>query len=294
MTLRITERTSALPSPAGLQSNAARLSALQRQLSSGRNITKPSDDPVGTVTALALRGELKRATQYHAGAQSGLGWLSQVDTTLSSLQTQARHVRMLVLRGADTGASDADARSAIADNVDRLRASMLALANTTYEGRPIFGGTTAGSLAFDGTGAYVGDQGAISRTVGPDNDVQINQTGTQIFGANGSNLFDLLSTISADLRTDPSALSGDLGGLDTAVASLRTQQGHAGAIDQRIQNAQTIASDDTLRLSTQLSGIQDVDVADLAIEVSSANLAYQESLQTTADIRQTYLLDYLR
>jgi flagellar hook-associated protein 3 FlgL len=63
---------------------------------------------------------------------------------------------------------------------------------------------------------------------------------------------------------------------------------------QRIETTQSIASKTSLQLTTDLSGLQDVDVADMAIQVSSANLTYQAALQTTANIRQTSLLDYLR
>jgi flagellin-like hook-associated protein FlgL len=48
-----------------------------------------------------------------------------------------------------------------------------------------------------------------------------------------------------------------------------------------------------LNLTTSLSGIQDADVANLAIQISSTNMAYQAALQTTASIRQTSLLNYL-
>lgn len=292
--LRVTEANAASGSLAGLQAAASRLSALQTQLSSGRKITKPSDDPVGTVAALALRGQLQRSNQYQANASSGIGWLSQVDSTLSSVQTQAQQVRTLILQGSNTGANDASSRNALADSVDQLRQSMLALANTTYEGRPIFGGTTAGSAAFDSSGAYVGDTGSIVRTVGANDDVQINQTGTAVFGPNGGNLFDLLTTVSSDLRTNPSGLSGDLASLDAAMSNLSAQQGQAGSVYQRVQLVQTNASKTSLQLTTELSGLQDVDVADMAIQVSSANLTYQASLQTTANIRQTSLLDYLK
>jgi flagellar hook-associated protein 3 FlgL len=292
-TPRITERSAALGSLAGLQSSASRLAALQSQLSSGRQITKPSDDPVGTERALALRGDLKRANQYAANASSGLGWLSQVDGTMTGIMNQMQNVRTLVLQGLNTGTNDATSTAAIADNVDQLRSSMLSLANTTFEGRPIFGGTTTGSVAFDSSGAYIGDANAVTRQVGANDDVQINQTGSTVFGANGSNLFDLLSTVSSDLRSNPSGLQGDLSQIDTAMSTLSAQQGTAGATYQRINTVQNNIQTTSLQVTTELSSLQDADVATMAIQISSANLAYQAALQTTASIRQTSLLDYL-
>jgi flagellar hook-associated protein 3 FlgL len=293
-TPRITDRSAALGSLASLQASASRLSALQSKLSSGRQITKPSDDPVGTERALALRGELKRTSQYSANAASGIGWLSQVDSTMTSVMNQMQNVRTLMLQGMSTGTADTTSNNAIADNIDQLRSSMLSLANTTYEGQPLFGGTTSGSAAFDTSGAYIGDTGSVTRQVGANDNVAINQTGTAVFGANGSNLFDLLSTVANDLRTNPAGMQADLGNVDTAMGTLSAQQGVAGATYQRISTVQNNIQNASLQITTSLSSIQDADVADMAIQISSANVAYQAALQTTASIRQTSLLDYLK
>jgi flagellar hook-associated protein 3 FlgL len=293
-TQRVADRAASLGSLAGLQSSAARLSALQSQLSSGRAITKPSDSPTGTVSALELRSQLKQVTQYQANAQDGIGWLTEIDSTLSSVTKATQTVRDLVLQGQNTATNDASSDDALAQQVDAIRSTLLGLANTSYEGRPVFGGTTAGTTAFDATGTYQGDTGTVTRTIGPNDSVQVGASGTAVFGANGSNLFDVLTSISNNLRTNPSGLSGDLTNLDAAMTTLSSQQALAGASYNRIQSVQTVASATSLQVTTQLSNIQDVDMADMAIQVSSANVSYQAALQVTANIRQTSLLDFLK
>ena len=126
---------------------------LQAQMSSGRQITKPSDNPTGTVTALQLRSQLTQANQYQANANDALGWLTTVDSTYSSITSQLQQVRSLVLQGMNTGTGNATSNEALAQQVDQARASLLSLANSSYLGRPVFGGTTAGSVAFDATGS---------------------------------------------------------------------------------------------------------------------------------------------
>jgi flagellar hook-associated protein 3 FlgL len=293
-TQRIADRSNALGSLAGLQASASRLASLQSKLSSGRQITKPSDNPTGTTTALELRGQLQRTNQYVASGSDGIAWLSQIDSTLSSVVKATQNVRDLVLQGANTATNDPNSENALAQQVDAIRSTLLGLSNTTYQGRPVFGGTTAGTTAYDSTGAYQGNSGAVTRTIGDGDSVTVGATGPAVFGADGSNLFDLLSTISNDLRTNTAGLSGDLSSLDTALHRVSSQQAVAGATYNRIETVQSIASDTTLQLKTQLSDIQDVDVAELAVQVSSANVAYQASLQTTASIKQTSLLDFLR
>ena len=292
--MRVTEGSTSRGALLGLQSSASRLSALQQQLSSGRQITKPSDNPTGTVSALQLRSQLKQLTQYQSSATDALGWLTTVDSAYSSISSQLQQVRTLVLQGMNTGTGSAASNEALAQQVDQARASLLSLANASYLGRPVFGGTTAGTVAFDSTGAYVGDTGTVSRTVGPNTTVDLNTPGTTAFGPNGNNLFDLLSTISNDLRTNPSALGGDLTALDARQVAITNDQSLAGAKYQRIQGVQTTSNANTIQLKSQLSDLQDIDLADMAVQVSSANAAYQAALATTAKISQISLLDFLR
>jgi flagellar hook-associated protein 3 FlgL len=292
--LRVTEGSTSRGALVGLQTSAGRLSELQQQLSSGRQITKPSDNPTGTVSALQLRSQLKQLTQYQASGTDALGWLTTVDSAYASITSQLQQVRTLVLQGMNTGTGSASSNEAIAQQVDQARASLLSLANASYLGRPVFGGTTASAVAFDSTGAYVGDTGTVSRTVGPNTTVDLNTPGTTGFGPNGSNLFDLLSSISNDLRTNPSGLGADLTALDARQVAITGDQALAGAKYQRIQGVQMTSSTNTTQLKSQLSDLQDIDLADMAVQVSSANAAYQAALATTAKISQISLLDFLR
>jgi flagellar hook-associated protein 3 FlgL len=292
--IRVTEGSTSRVNIAGLQANAAKLQALQEQVSSGRQITKPSDDPQGTVTALTLRSQLQQATQFQANGTDAIGWLTTVDSTYNGITSQLQQVRSLVLEGMNTGTGSAASNEALAQQVDQARSALLASANATYQGRPIFGGTTSGDVAFDSTGSYVGDDGAVTRTIGPNTSLDINTPGTTSFGANGSNLFDVLSNISNDLRTNPSALGTDLTALDTRSAAITSDQALAGAKYARIQTVQTAANTNVLQLKSQLSDVQDIDLAEMAVEVTSANTAYPAALATTAKVSQTSLLDFLR
>jgi flagellar hook-associated protein 3 FlgL len=291
--LRVTEGSASYDSLVGLQSSASRLAALQAKMSSGQQITKPSDDPSGTVRALQLRADLKRNTQYTANASDAIGWLSTSDTTYTQIGKLAQNARTLVVQGLNTGASGTTPAAAIADQIDAIRTSMINLANTTYNGRPVFGGTTPGAIAYDAAGNYVGDSGTVSRTVGPQSTVQINQSGAQVFGSSGNDVFTLLANISNTLRTNPTALGSDLTSLDAAIANVSAAQATEGATFERVQTAQAAQTSTALTVITQLSGIQDIDLANMAVQVSTANTNYQAALQTTASIRQQSLLDFL-
>ena len=58
---------------------------LQEQLSSGRQVTRPSDSPVATVSAMQYRSQLRQTDQYARNAQDGLGFLGATDQTLTGM-----------------------------------------------------------------------------------------------------------------------------------------------------------------------------------------------------------------
>jgi flagellar hook-associated protein 3 FlgL len=292
--MRVTESSANRATLANIQLDASRLADLQEQMSSGRQITKPSDNPTGTVTALQLRSQLSQAKQFQANSNDALGWLTTVDSAYGSITSQLEQVRTLVVQGMNTGTGNPASNGALAQQVDQARASLLSLANASYQGRPVFGGTTAGSVAFDASGSYVGDSGTVTRTVGSNASVDLNTQATATFGANGSNLFDLLSGIANDLRTNPANLGSDLTQLDARQLAITSDRSLAGAKFQRIQTVQSAASTNSLQLTSQLSDLQDIDLAETVVQVTSANTAYQAALATTAKVGQISLMDFLR
>jgi len=280
----------------GLQAIRATSSALaeaQAHATSGKQILKPSDNPTGTVQAMTLRSALARNDQYATNADDALTWLSTADSAYSRAVTVVQQARTLVVQGLNAGASDDSARSAIAAQIDQLRTALLAVANTTNNGRPVFGGTTADGVAYSADGNYVGDSGKVTRMIGADTTATVSNTGPEVFGSGASNVFDTLSSISAALRTN--TLSGSaLTGLDGSISTISSAQAVAGAAYQHVQQAQSAQQSDATSLKTRLSGIEEVDLADMAIKVTTANTAYQAALQTTAAIGQLSLLDFLR
>ena len=109
---RVTQRMMVRQSLTGLSDNQSRLSAAQRRTTSGKAITKPSDDPSATMTALRLRSEKARTDQFTRNAQDGQAWLGTIDTTLSSMSEQVRRVRELPSRRLADVVAEVPAREA--------------------------------------------------------------------------------------------------------------------------------------------------------------------------------------
>jgi flagellar hook-associated protein 3 FlgL len=296
-TPRITQRLMVSQSLTALQTGLNRLSTTQEQLSSGRQINRPSDSPTGTNDAMRIRAQLAANDQYTRNAQDGLSWMGQTDSTLTSMMDDVRRARDLLVQGASTGSNGPDARAAIATELGQIRDSLVGLANTEYLGRPIFGGTTGSTAAYtqDATGAvtFQGDQHAVNRTVGNGTSVQINVTGPAAFSANGDDLFKVLGDAISQLTSDPGALGGTLTRLDAVAQQMTTAQADLGARYSRVESAVNDLSSATLNNQTALSNIENVDLAQATMDLQLQQVAYQASLGATARVIQPSLLDFL-
>jgi flagellar hook-associated protein 3 FlgL len=294
-TMRVTVGSFAYTGLKAIRATSENLAVLQDQMSSGKLILKPSDNPSGTVRAMGLRGAMARNDQYMTNSDDAIAWLSAADSAYSQISSVLQQARTTVVAGLNSGANDANANQALAAQLDGLRQSLLGLANTSYDGRPVFGGTTASGTAYDSAGNYVGDAGSVTRAVGPNQTVTVSASGPDVFGSTGSDVFTMLSDFSTALRSNPSTLSSTaLTQLDSAISRLSTAQATEGATYARVQTAQAAQTTAGTAMTTQLSGIEDIDPAETAIKLATANTAYQAALQTTASIGQVSLLDFLR
>jgi flagellar hook-associated protein 3 FlgL len=294
MYARVTENSVSGRVLANLQGNLSRLGKLQEQLSSGKAISRPSDSPTGTVSAMQLRQETRRIEQYGRNIDDGIGWLSTIDTALTSSLSQLRRVNDITLQGMSTGSIGPDAREALAVEVENIRASLLAVANTQYLDRPVFGGTTAGGMAYDASGAYQGDAGQVMRTVGDGAKVRVETTGPEVFGTGPNQLFTILDDIAKNLRTNPSALGGDQARLKTASTTIQSEVASIGARYNRLSVMQESGEQRLIELTSQRSEMEDIDLPNTIMELQLQQTAYQAALAATAKVIQPSLVEFLR
>jgi flagellar hook-associated protein 3 FlgL len=117
---RVTETSIHTSVLANLQRSIAKGQKIQEQLSSGKQINRPSDSPTGTVASLQLRGEARTAQQHARNADDGLGWLGTLDDTLTSASTLLNRARDLTVQGLSGGSNDAQSREALAVEIDSI------------------------------------------------------------------------------------------------------------------------------------------------------------------------------
>src|ERR671927_702134 len=115
--MRITQRAVALTSLQGLNRNLDAVGRLQEQLTSGRQINKPSDSPTGTNRAMQTRSDQAASAQYKRNISDAKSWMEQSDSVLQTMLNQARRVRDLTVQGNNTGSQSAASQQALATEV---------------------------------------------------------------------------------------------------------------------------------------------------------------------------------
>ena len=296
--MRITQRAVALTSLQGLNRNLDAVGRLQQQLTSGRLINAPSDSPTGTNRAMQTRADQAAVAQQSRNLTDAQSWLEQTDSALQTMLATTRRVRDLTVQGLNTGATADVAQQALATEVTSLRESLLALANLQVQGRPLFGGVTAGGQAYDpATGAWAGQGGTpVTRRVSDTEKIRVDITGPEAFGNPPDDLFAIVGNIAADMTspTAGTALAAHLDDLDAIMEKMQAAVADVGTRASRVERLQQINHDRSIALTQQLGETENIDLPNTIMRLQMQQVGYEAALSATAKALQPTLLDYLR
>ena len=294
MFTRVTNATQALNAQNNLQANLQRQAVLYDQATSRRLITKPSDDPTATASALGVRADQSATAQYTRNVNSGDAWLATSDSTLTSVEGIMGRVRDLTVQGANDGALSAEAKEAIATELDGLKKSLVSLANTSYLGRNVFAGNSNAGVAFQPDYSYTGAPGStVERRIGPDSTVRVDADGAAAFGTGASSVFALIDDTVNDLRTGVN-VGPRLGQIDDRMKAIVGEHAQIGGRQTRIDKAKDTLAVSTNSLEAQRSGIEDVDLSKVLLDLKTQDVNYQTAIAVTARVLQPTLMDFLR
>lgn len=123
------------------------LTDLNEQSSSQKRVNKPSDDAVGSATILNLRTTLTSYDQYMENADTAKGWLATSDSTLTQVSTLISRAKSLAEQGA-TGTMSDENRKQISYEMRQIYEQLIAMANTKYQSKSIYGGQVTDQNAF--------------------------------------------------------------------------------------------------------------------------------------------------
>lgn len=277
--MRITSEMMSANALRRLQGRLGQYERSQSQLATGRRLMRPSDDPSGASRAMTLRARLRSHEQTERNQADAVSWLRAADASLQTASERYQRARDLTVRGA-TLTSQLE-RTALAQELRQIRDGLVDLANTSFRGRPLFGGTGAAAPVTGGEGAWtVAATGDVNRRIGADGEsVVANVLAGDAFGTGADSVFAILDQTIADIEAgDGPAVSASLSRIDDAFERLGATLTRVGATDARVQAAQDRTASVTLDLRTELSAVEDVDIAEAVMEMQLQQVAYEATL----------------
>jgi len=299
--MRVTNRMLATTVLDNVQANLGRLQKLQDQMSSGKLVRRPSDNPMALSRIMALRTGLAEQAQHTRNMEDAIGFLDASESALAKFNDTLQRVRELTVYGASGALSDTD-RQALAAEVDELIDELVQTGNTAYAGQFLFGGQKTTTKPLDRQGdtvTYQGNESALLWEVSPDVTMEIGVAGSRIFDVSAttsqSELFATLFDIKQALEAgDTEQLGGTLlGEVDQYIDHILQMRAIYGAKSNRLNLAVERNGESEIRMTELLSRLEDADLAELAMNYSIAQYVYQASLATGAKVIQPSLVDYL-
>ena len=295
------------------------VSQASAHVSSGLRVNVPSDAPDVISELLQLRSNLQKNTQITANLGTAETDANVAEGTLNSATQLMDQAISLAAQGA-TATMTAGDRQNLAGAVQAVEEQMLAGSQTLSGGRYVFSGDqdTLPTYRLDLANVNLAPGGnktgtgyGVDQLIAPSSTRQVedpaggtfavSMTAQQIFDArnpNGSPAADNVFQAVDNLRV--ALLNNDQNGISAAAASVRAGSDHLnqclafyGTVQNRIQAATSFASNYNVQLQTQISQVQDADVATASLELTEGTTHIQAAFQMEANIPRSTLFDFL-
>jgi len=320
MGMRITNNYLTQQSLTFLHNNLNSTSSLQQKLSSGQNINRPSDDPVGLVQVLDLSNTLRTDQQYAKNIQSAISEANTSDSAMNSMVSLIQRAQEITTQAANF-TTGSDGRKSIGLEIDQIIDQMVQLGNTEVGGTYIYGGMKTDTPPFSRSGdtvTYSGTPSTLawqrSSEIAKGVQVNVNVNGSDLLGSasvtsssplpntfavGSQGIFKTLLDLKNDLNasSDTNQTAEIQARLDELTANLNTitgQQATVGAVSNRLSLSQGRIDDRKSVLTQQYATLQDVDMPSTIAALNSQQNTLEASLNVTARVLQNSLLSYLK
>jgi len=307
------------------------ISKLQLQASSGKRMTRPSDDPSAIGSVFRARTQIQSSERYIKTIDSGTDRIDNMDSTFAGIENLLQRVREISVAGVNGGLSAQD-MTTYGNEVGQLKEQLLSLANTQVGGTYMFGGYQTQTtpfvmnpaydpLTYDPTiynpatnpppVLYQGDAGQMNIEIAPGELARVSVDGGTFFlglqdsngdgiydssdSPAGSDIFHQLSLLEADLKANnPAGVESRIASIDPAIEQARTQRSLLGNIGSRLETARSHMEDIKVDMEAMRSRYEDADVIETITQLQQKQQAFEAALNVTGQVSKLSILDYMR
>lgn len=280
------------------QSDQSLATALQ-QVSTGQRVNQLADDPAASANMVRSLASSASVDQYTTNVTALQSRLQSADSAISSVVDSLNQAITLGTQGANSTVNASD-RQAIATQVQGILSSVVAQANSSYQGSYLFSGSaTAGppftaSAASPSGYAYNGNSTVNTAQVGESTTVSTNVPGDQLFTA-GANVIGSLSKLVTALQTGtPAQIGAASSAISSALNYLGQQRTPLSTTVSQLNAQESYLSQEKVTLTTQQSALTGINLAEAATNLSQAETAHTAILAAAGQALPTTLLSYLK
>lgn len=282
-----------------LSSSYNKMGKLQNQLTSGKKVNRPSDDPVVAMKGMGYRFQVDKINQFKRNLGEANNWLDNTDEALNHVGTILKRTQEL-MTNVPTDTMTHDDRQKVLEELKQMKESLLDVANSKVGDKYIFNGTKTGEPLYDGTG-FANFQGGTTSSVEIEVfdgiSLQVNIEGKKIFEGIDDMFDKMTKAIATEDPNDPDYVAN----LDEFLTDIQKQMDgvlEARAVVGARQNRAELMGNrlDVQEVSArkQMSENEDVDYAEVITEMITQESIHRAALSIGARIIQPSLVDFLR
>jgi flagellar hook-associated protein 3 FlgL len=271
---------------AAVDQSASEEDTLSAELSSGLSVASLSDGPVAVAQSTLLGSAIAKDDSFIQTASGETSLLQVTDSTLADVVTQVTNALSVAVSG-NNGTENASNIASIAQQLGGIRDQVLSLANTSYQGQYLFGGSEGSTPPFTldtttnpATATYNGDTNVQYVETPSGQKIQVNLPGSSVFGSGGSGVLGALNQLISDYSggATTATLTADTGALTTALGQLSSQRSTLDSALSRLQSTTTYVQTEESQLTVAQSNLVAADPAAVASQLSQAETQHQALL----------------
>jgi flagellar hook-associated protein 3 FlgL len=261
-------------------------SNLTSELSSGLRVTSLQDDPGAAANASMIGSTIARDDSYVQSSSGTQGMLQVADSTLGEVVTQVTSALTLAVQAASGGLSASNIAT-IVQQLTGIRDQVISLANTSYLGQHLFGGSQGSVPPFSldtttvpATTIYSGDQGVQSIETPTGQKIQVSVPGSAIFGGSSPGVLNALNRLIADISggAATATVTSDSSALNASLGQISSQRSILDSSLSRIQQTSTYTQTEESELTVQQGSLVSADMATVATQLSASETQHQALL----------------
>ncbi|AVQ99872.1 flagellar hook-associated protein FlgL [Oceanobacillus iheyensis] len=275
-----------------LTSSYSKMDTLMDQVSTGKKINRPSDDPVIAMKGMGYRTELKQIEQYKRNTSEVHNWMDNTDSALDKATQTMQKLRELAVQ-ASNDTYDASERENIMNEVTQLKEHMMDIANTSVNGKYIFNGTDTETPPVNEGGEFEpSSTSPVLIDVAGGTKLQANVNPEDVFG---NDLFANIDSFIADLESnDQEAIEGNISSLQGGIDNIINARADLGARMNRLELVENRLSEQEIVATQTMAENEDVDYEKAITELITQESLHRAALSAGSKIIQPSLIDFLR